>query len=69
MIQARVRAGLARAKAKGTRLGRPRKATPRMERRIVAARGKGKSLRAIARDLGVSPATVHAVVRAAGAGV
>jgi DNA invertase Pin-like site-specific DNA recombinase len=67
MIQERVRAGLERARARGTRLGRPPKATPRVRRKVLASRARGHSMRRIARDLGVSPATVHAVVKA-GAG-
>ncbi len=59
LIQERVRAGLARTKK---RLGRPPKATPAVRRRIVAARRAGKSIRQVAREVGVSAATVHAVV-------
>ena len=65
MIQERVRSGLARARAQGKRLGRPPKATPRVRRKVLAARAQGHSMRQIARDVGVSPATVHAVVKAA----
>ena len=62
MIQERVRAGLARARSKGTRLGRPRKITPRLVCKIKEAHGQGKSMRQIARDMGVSPASIHAAV-------
>ncbi len=62
MIQERVRAGLARARSKGTRLGRPRKLTPRKVRKIKEAHGQGKSMRQIAREMGVSPSSVHTAV-------
>ena len=64
MIQERVRAGLARARARGKRLGRPLKATPQVARRIAAARKAGKSMRAIAAEAGISAATVHSVLNA-----
>lgn len=54
LIRERVRAGMAHAKAKGRRLGR---ATLCVDMASVEARkAKGESLRAIARDLGVSAA-------------
>ncbi len=62
MIQERVRAGLARARARGKRLGRPKKATPMTIRKIGAARDAGKSMRAIAQELGISASLVHAVI-------
>ncbi len=65
MIQERVRAGLARARARGRRLGRPRKVTPQVMRRIEVARASGKSMRAIAKEAGVSAATVHTVLKQA----
>jgi DNA invertase Pin-like site-specific DNA recombinase len=54
-IQERVKAGLARAKASGTRLGRPEKIVP--EERLAAVRGL--SLREAATRLGVSRSTAH----------
>ncbi len=68
LIRERVVAGLDRARRKGKRLGRPPKVTPRMRRKIVAAREAGMPMRQIARELGVSAATVHGVVGGAGAG-
>ncbi len=62
MIQERVRAGLARARSKGTRLGRPRKVTPRLVGKIKEAHAQGTPMRQIARDVGVSAASVHAAV-------
>lgn len=55
LIQERVMAGLRRARAKGKRLGRPRLA---LDREIAARRASGLSLRAIARELGVSLPTI-----------
>jgi hypothetical protein len=57
MIQARVRSGLARAKAQGKRLGRPR-IDVRTEQRIRAALAKGdRGILKIAADLGVGSGT------------
>ena len=54
LIRERVKAGMAHAKAKGRKLGR---ATVHVDMRAVEARrANGESLRAIARDLGVSAA-------------
>ncbi|HXJ91152.1 MAG TPA: recombinase family protein [Candidatus Binatia bacterium] len=52
MIRERVRAGMAHAKSKGTRLGRARSCVDMTV--VHARRAGGESLRAIARDLGVS---------------
>jgi len=61
MIQDRVKAGLARAKANGKVLGRPR-VSVQTENRIRYARGKGKSIHAIARDIKVGVGTVQRVL-------
>lgn len=66
IIRERVCAGLAKARAKGKRLGRP-KVPPSVERSILAARTAGKGQLAIARDLGVGVSTVRRVL-GAGAG-
>jgi len=59
MIVARVRSGIARAKAKGVKLGRP-KIDAKMDRAIRAALAESsKSHRVIARELGTSHATVY----------
>ena len=60
MIRERVMAGLARAKAEGTRLGRPATVAddPAKLRAIRAARAAGKSIRTIAREQGVGIGTV-----------
>jgi DNA invertase Pin-like site-specific DNA recombinase len=54
LIRERVRAGMAHAKAKERRLGRTRLRVDMAA--VEARRANGESLRAIARDLGVSPA-------------
>jgi DNA invertase Pin-like site-specific DNA recombinase len=54
-IQERVKAGLARAKAQGRRLGRPERSVP--EELLSPVRGL--PVREAARRLGVSPATAH----------
>ena len=68
MIVERVRSGLARAKAQGTKSGEPigRPALPEAKRReIVAARASGLTIRAAAKAAGVAPATVQKVLREA----
>lgn len=61
MIRDRVRAGLARTRAKGTRLGRPPLSSAKKER-ILEVRADGASLRATARRAGVSLSSVQAVL-------
>ncbi len=58
MIQERVRAGLERARAKGTRLGRPRRLTPSKIRAIKDLRAEGASLRQIASKTGLGLGSV-----------
>ncbi len=57
LIRERVRAGLANARAKGKRLGRPRRVRDSEALRMMRARGM--SLRAIAAAAGCSRSTVH----------
>jgi DNA invertase Pin-like site-specific DNA recombinase len=64
IIQERVCAGLAKARAKGKRLGRP-KVPLSVERSIQAARAAGKGQLAIARELRVGVGTVRRVLGAA----
>ncbi len=66
MIQARVRAGLDRARARGKKLGRPRSLTPRIEASIVRGRGKGIPLRKLAAQHRTTLGTVQRVIREAG---
>ena len=63
MIQERVKSGLARAKAQGKTLGRPR-ASAELEARILAARAEGKGMLRIAKELGIGTGTVHRVLKA-----
>jgi DNA invertase Pin-like site-specific DNA recombinase len=64
IIQERVRAGLARAKSEGKRLGRPAIA-PELEAKIKAALAKpGRpGVRKIAEQFGVDPGTVQRISR------
>ena len=61
LIAERVRSGLRNARAKGKRLGRPRKTVD--VARIESLRASGHSWRAIAANLGLSVGTVYAAVR------
>ncbi|MBS7544638.1 recombinase family protein [Ancylobacter oerskovii] len=63
MIQERVKAGLARAKADGKKLGRP-KVAGATEAAIRAARAEGKGIQKIAKELGVGVSVVQRVVGA-----
>ena len=67
MVQERVRAGLARARANGTRsgkpIGRPQKVDARKRRAILVGRKAGLSIRAIAKKVGLSAGTVHALAQ------
>jgi DNA invertase Pin-like site-specific DNA recombinase len=68
LIRERVAAGMAAARRRGARIGRPR-ALRGARGRVEALRAEGHSLRAIARALGVAPATVAAeLARSAGRG-
>lgn len=60
MIQERVRAGLARARAEGKKLGRPKTAAD-IEHQIRARLVAGDSLRSVARDLRVGVSVVQRV--------
>jgi DNA invertase Pin-like site-specific DNA recombinase len=61
IIRERVNAGLARAKAKGVTLGRPR-IEPVIEKRIQRLRSKGYGILKIARELGIGTSAVQRVV-------
>ncbi|MDZ7839624.1 MAG: recombinase family protein [Gammaproteobacteria bacterium] len=61
MIQERVKAGLERARAQGTTLGRP-KVPPKTERAILRARKKGTGMVAIANEVGCGVGTVQRVL-------
>lgn len=64
MIQERVKAGLARAKASGKVLGRP-KVSAAVEEQIRELRATGKGIISIARTLKVGGGTVQRVIAAA----
>ena len=59
LIQERVKAGLRNAKAKGKRLGRPRRIVD--SSRVTHLRAAGASWRAISREMGVGLATLYRV--------
>jgi len=65
MISERVKAGLARTKAKGTKLGRPR-TSPKTEAQILKLRDKGMGMLRIGKELGVGTGTVQRVVGQSG---
>jgi DNA invertase Pin-like site-specific DNA recombinase len=60
MIQERTRAGLARARSQGKRLGRP-PLSEKIKAKVRRARAEGHSVRRIARDLGIGVASVQRV--------
>jgi len=61
IIRERVNAGLARARANGTKLGR-RRVNPSVEAKIKELRGKGDGILKIGRTLGVGTSVVQRVV-------
>jgi DNA invertase Pin-like site-specific DNA recombinase len=62
LIQERVKAGLRNAKAKGKRIGRPRRAVDLVK--VVELRVQGRSWRDIAQELGVGVGTVYRTLHA-----
>ena len=63
MIQERVRAGLARARAQGRKLGRPMVSAETVAA-VRAIRATGKGMLSIAKQLGIGTATVQRIVSA-----
>ncbi len=61
MIQERVKAGLARAKSDGTRLGRPPLSQEQREE-VLGLRSEGRTIRQIAAATGLSRGSVHNIV-------
>ena len=61
MISERVKSGLARTKAKGTKLGRPM-TSPHTEAQILKLRSKGMGMLKIGKELGVGTSVVQRVV-------
>lgn len=62
MIRERVNAGLARAKAQGTKLGRPRRDTPKRLAAIHELRKRGVGINKIASKLGIGVSVVQRIV-------
>jgi len=62
IIRERVNAGLARARAKGVKLGR-RRVGPAVEARIVELRAKGDGILKIGRTLGIGTSVVQRVFK------
>jgi DNA invertase Pin-like site-specific DNA recombinase len=62
IIRERVNAGLARAKAKGTKLGR-RRVKPSVEARIVELRAEGDGILKIGKKLGIGTSVVQRVFK------
>ena len=62
MISERVKAGLARTKAKGTKLGRPMISTE-CEAQILKLRSNGMGILRIGKELGVGTSTVQRVIQ------
>jgi DNA invertase Pin-like site-specific DNA recombinase len=68
MIQERVKAGLARARAQGTPLGRPR-VSAQVTQAVLAARGQGKGIKRIARELDIGVGAVQRIIKANTGGI
>lgn len=64
MIKDRVNAGLARAKAAGTKLGRP-KIAEEIAARVLELKAGGATIRAIAGEVGISTGKVCGILKAA----
>jgi DNA invertase Pin-like site-specific DNA recombinase len=64
LIQERVKAGIARARAEGKHLGRPR-INGEIERAVRAALAEGKGIRWVAKQCGVGTSVVQRI-KAAG---
>ena len=62
IIRERVNAGLARARAKGTKLGR-RRVEPAVEARILELKAKGNGILKIGRELGIGTSVVQRVFK------
>lgn len=58
----RTQAGLSRAKAEGKKLGRPSKIAPEARGTIVEKKNSGTSVSALAREYGVSRATIASIM-------
>lgn len=63
LIRQRTAEGRARAKARGVKLGRPRKLTPHQQREALARLAAGEGVVSVARSYAVSHATIVRLVR------
>ena len=63
MIVERIAAGIARAKAKGVRFGRPA-LSPATIKKVLALRREGHSMRIVAEKANISIGTVHKIIKA-----
>lgn len=63
LIKERVNAGLAAAKARGTKLGRRFSITPETITQAMTLYNQGASFGDVAKDLGISRASAHRIVR------
>ena len=63
MIVERIAAGIARAKAKGVRFGRPA-LSPATIKKVLALRREGYSMRIVAEKANISIGTVHKIIKA-----
>lgn len=57
-----LKAGFSRAKAEGKKLGRPSRIAPEARRAIIEKKNNGTSVSALAREYGVSRATIAALL-------
>jgi DNA invertase Pin-like site-specific DNA recombinase len=64
LLVERTQSGLARAKSEAKTLGRPSKTTPEQRKEIIVKQGQGESVSALARQYGVSRASILAIVSA-----
>ena len=63
MLVERTKSGLARTRANGTKLGRKKITNPKMTAQIISLRDENKYIRAIAKEVRVSTATIQRELR------
>jgi DNA invertase Pin-like site-specific DNA recombinase len=64
-IRERIRAGIERAKAQGTRMGRPTNVTPSVKTAVIQLRAANHSIRSIGRSLRIGTGSVYRILREA----
>ncbi|MCB9229230.1 MAG: recombinase family protein [Deltaproteobacteria bacterium] len=62
-LRDRVRSGLNAARRRGVKLGRPTKATTKNKKMVVELRKKNYSIRAISKQLKISPVTIQKLLK------